>query len=282
MNSISVEVARSFFPRGLFQPEGSFRFSLDALLLASFLTPANQGIGGRLLDIGTGCGVVALGMLCRYPALNACGLDLQPELVEATRINAARLGFADRFTAVCRDVASPEPLREDTGAFSLVLANPPYRQPRCGRLPVSRMRLTALFETEGSLLAFCRAAELAMTPDGRFGIVFPAARVEKLLSALTESGLTVIRLLPVHARIADPPMLVLAEAVKTPALQYRKACLMPPDARNPFPELQLPLSLHNCRGAIRTLTEQVLAFCPFLACNHRVGDGVTRQQVQAG
>ena len=267
MPYMNAEEARAFFPRGLFQPKGSFRFSLDALLLASFLAPARQGRGERLLDLGSGCGVVALGMLCLHPGLEALGLEIQPELTEAARVNAARLGFAGRFTALCRDVADPEPPGVQAETFSLVLANPPYRQRGCGRLPASRMRLTALFETEGGPAAFCRAAERAMTRDGRFGLVFPAHRLEDLLSALTGAALRPVRLLPVRARAADSAMLVLAEAVKASLPQGLKNSGGTPGSEKSRPEFDIPLVLHEDQGAVTVFTKQALDFCPFLSCN---------------
>ena len=263
--STAAEAARAFFPRGLFQPEGSFRFSLDALLLASFLRPAGSGRGERLLDLGTGCGVVALGMLCRYPELEAVGLDMLPELVEAARLNAARLGFADRFTALVHDVAESAP--PAPGSFTLVLANPPYRQPGCGRLPVNPLRRAALFEREGGLDAFCRAAERAMAPDGRFGLLFPAAREEELLSALAGAGLEAVRLLQVHARANAPARVVLAEAVKKIFSPIREESGRHFSSINSNTATGTSLELYEGRGTAAILTKRALDFCPFLACN---------------
>ena len=255
MHEMSAEAARAFFPRGLFQPQGSFRFSLDALLLSFFLAP---GKNARLLDLGTGCGVVALAMLCRCPELTAVGLEIQPELAEAAKVNASRLGFADRLTVVLGDVAAPEPPEPARGAFDIVLTNPPYRQRQRGRLPASLPRLTALFEEEGGLPAFCNAAARALRADGRFGIIFPAARRDELLSALAGAGLAAVRLLPVQARETDPAMLLLTEAVKTALPPVPKNQTLPEDA---------PLTLYSGRGTRTAFTEQALAFCPFLACN---------------
>ena len=264
MPGMSAEAARAFFPRGLVQPVGSFRFSLEALLLASFLAPGRQDAGERLLDLGTGCGVVALGMLCRHPALEAYGVEVQPELAEAARSNAARLGLADRFTVLCHDIADPEFLPEPPGAFSLILANPPYRQRHRGRLPASPSRLTALFETESTLTAFCRAAARAMTPDGRFGLIFPAAREDYLLSALAGAGFVPIRLLPVRARPDDPAMLMLVESIKPVMAQKQN---MPKKKTDTCTQYETPLVLYRERSATPQLTEQATAFCPFLACN---------------
>ena len=265
ISGTAAEAARAYFPRGLFQPEGSFRFSLDALLLASFLWSAESGQGERLLDLGTGCGVVALGMLCRYPELEAVGLDMLPELVEAARLNAARLDFADRFTAVTHDVAEPAP--PVPGLFTLVLANPPYRQPGRGRLPVSPLRRAALFERQGGLDDFCRAAGRAMAPDGRFGLLFPAARVKELLSALAGAGLEPVRLLPVHARANAPARVVLAEAVKKNFAPIREKSGRHFSSINNNTAIDTPLELYEGQGTAAMLTKQALDFCPFLACN---------------
>lgn len=258
-------MARAFFPRGLFQPEGSFRFSLDALLLASFLRPAGGGRGERLLDLGTGCGVVALGMLCRYPELEAVGLDMLPELVEAARLNAARLGFADRFTVFAHDVALPD--SPAAGSFALVLANPPYRQSGRGRLPANPLRRAALFEREGGLDAFCRAAERAMAPDGRFGLLFPADREKELLFALAGAGLEPVRLLPVHARANAPARVVLAEAVKKSFASIREKSGCHFSSINSNTATGAHIELYECQGTAASLTKQALDFCPFLACN---------------
>ena len=182
-NTTQQELARAFFPRGLLQPPESFRFSADALLLAAFLSPARAfAIKGTrrndacsintamppsarpasLLDIGTGCGVVALAMLRRFPDLTCTGVDIQLPLVLAAQENAARLGFTGRFTALHADIAlwgvpapasglasdpSPAPApcsAIKAGAFDLALANPPYRKKGQGRLPGSMARSTAL------------------------------------------------------------------------------------------------------------------------------------------
>ena len=267
VSGTAAETARAYFPRGLFQPEGSFRFSLDALLLASFLRPVGSGRGERLLDLGTGCGVVALGMMRRYPELEAVGLDLLPELVAAARLNAARLGFAGRFAAFTHDVAEPAPPACPPGSFRLVLANPPYRQPGRGRLPAEPLRRAALFEREGGLEAFCRAAGRAMAPDGRFGLLFPAARGEELLSALAGAELEAVRLLPVHARASDPAGVVLVEAVKKKFAPIRAKPGQIFSSSNSTTGSDDALKLYEGRGAAARLTKQALDFCPFLACN---------------
>lgn len=245
---IAVGKARGFFPRGLLQPAGSFRFSADALLLGAFLYPGDGD--ERLLDLGTGCGVIALMMLLRHERLFAAGLDVQGELLEAAMLNAKNLGVGDRFEAIEANVFENDNLPKDS--FDIVLANPPYRNPKQGRLPASASRHKALFEEENGLEAFIKAAATALKPKGQFGIIFPAARLDDIFKACNTENLTVARVQPIQPRLAAPPSLVLVEAAKG---QKAAAKLMP------------PLIMHEGGKDKTILTKEILTFCPELNCN---------------
>lgn len=262
--------ARAYFPRGLLQPQGSFRFSADALLLAAFLKPAP---GASLLDLGTGCGVVALAMLCEHPHVLAIGIDREESLIRAAQENAGRLGFSHSFSAIRAEIGEAglfQPHAEATtntghgfpsglpllpGSFDLVLANPPFRVPGSGRLPHNPLRKNALFEEKDSLERFCGAASLALAPEGRFGILYEATRQDRLMLVLKESGLLCARVLPLQTRPGKKPSRILVEAVKAPDLVSAGG-----------PLLEKPLVLHTSHNG-KGLSEEALRFCPFLACN---------------
>ncbi len=244
----AVEKARKLFPRGLYQPAGSFRFSADALLLGAFLNPEKGE--ERLLDLGAGCGIVAFMMLLRHRCLSAAGLDIQQELLEAAAANAENLGLGDRFKAIRADVFDESSLPENE--FDIVLTNPPYKNPKQGRLPASVARRRALFEEQGGLAAFAKAAAVALKPAGRAGFILPASRLSDISKACAAAELAVSRIRPIHPRSNEPASLVLVEAAKG-----RKA-----DAN-----LLPPLIMHGENGEKNTLTREAMAFCPELKCN---------------
>lgn len=249
-NAYRYHSARERFPRGLSQPEGGYRFSADALLLGSFLQPVN---GMRVLDIGTGCGAAALAMLCRNQDIWITGADIQSQCVTSAKENAARLGFADRFTAILADAASPV-FPEPAGDFDLVIANPPYRQRNRGRLPVNPSRLLSLFEEPETLPSFCAAAARALKHGGRFGIIFPAIRLQELLARLETAGLVPERLLYVCSYQGAKPRVVLVEAVKrTQKITSRQSIV------------KQTLSIHLMPDIPGAFSTEALSFCPFLA-----------------
>ncbi len=277
------QYATAQFPCGLVQPQGSFRFSQDALLLAAFAslfwqegpepTQPKEGEGGPvplphsplLLDIGTGCGVVALRHLLHFPAAHAMGLECQPELMEAAMENARNLGVGGRFVPVlgnvqdfcCQPQGQPMPVFAQRCA--LVVANPPYRLYGHGRIPASPLREKALFGAAGTVPAFCQVAALALQEEGVFCVVFPAAGFARLQGALHGAGLGVTHTLHVYSRAGEPAQLVLVAATKGVSEIVTRL----PD-----------LVVHHGTGKESRLTEAVLAFCPELNRNRANGTAV--------
>ncbi len=75
----------------------------------------------RVLDIGTGSGVIAITLALAFPEAMVVASDCSPEALALTRDNAARLGAADRVQLVESDLFA-----QIEGLFDLVISNPPY------------------------------------------------------------------------------------------------------------------------------------------------------------
>lgn len=250
MTTDAAAKKRASFPRGLYQPEGAFRFSADALLLAAFITrhclpfvprPA------RLLELGCGCGAVSFACLLADSALTAHGLDVVPDLADAANTNAVNLGLGERFSASVADVTLPgedEAFARET--YTVVAANPPYRLLGKGRLPRSAIRKKALFADEKTLPGFVRAAARALAPKGRFALIYPWGTRRTLLAALAEAGFTVAVTLPVRTA-GEEPGRVLYAATRGEA-----------GTGDALP----PLTLHADGSGAHT--HEALAFCPWL------------------
>ena len=196
--SASILAAREAFPVGLEQPEGSFRFSADALLLAKFT--AEQALPERatLAELGTGCGVVSLAVLLKKPEWQAVGLERETVLAEAAADNAKTLGLSHAFTPLCGDVTNREDLRKMREAlvagkdgqlsgppmFDCVMSNPPWRMEGDGRVPPSGLRRRALFGTPETFRDFFNAADALLKHNGLLTVVAWADRTADLLAAL--------------------------------------------------------------------------------------------------
>ena len=241
---------RGYFPRGLVQPEGGYRFSLDSLLLASFVHVTR---GQKGVDLGCGCGVIALALLLRQPGLRLTGIELNPYSVEAAEENAANLHLTDKLTIEQGDVAEWRPER----VVDFVIANPPYRKLGQGRESAGEGRRNARFEGAATFAEFARCAAVALKTRGRFAFVHLPERLPELMADLAEAGLAPKRMRLVHGKADQDARMVLVETVK---------------AASPGLRVEPPLILHEGTGKGTRLSGQALEFCPFLACNPKEGE----------
>ena len=97
----------------------------DTEILVDTLVPYAQkmvaGGGCRILDLGTGTGAICLALLDLVPGATGVGADCSVGALETARRNADINGVADRFEAVESDWFAAV-----TGAFDIIVSNPPY------------------------------------------------------------------------------------------------------------------------------------------------------------
>lgn len=245
-----AQLARRRFPAGLEQPEDSFRFSVDALLLAAFAARPSSYDAEHFVDLGTGCGVVSLAfLLLSENNTYGYGIDHDETLTAAAARNAERLGLSKRFTpfhADLHDKAALRTLRNKQGTADLVMANPPWRLLGAGRLPARAARRAALFGDAGTFPLFAEAASALLRQGGGFVCVVGAYRVADLFAALSPARLQPSLLRFVHKKRDSPALFALVEARK---------------AIRPSLKVEAPLILYR---EDRIFTPESLEFCPFL------------------
>ena len=145
-----------------------------------------------VLDIGTGCGCIALALKQRHPEWKVVGLDISAEAIDIARANAERHHLDVQF--VQADIFSDEfcaPVTFHLSPFNLIVSNPPYIRPseRC-TMSENTLRYepaTALFVPEDDPLCFYRRiAELNCAPELWFEI--SETQGEALVRLMQQTG----------------------------------------------------------------------------------------------
>jgi len=75
----------------------------------------------RVLDVGTGTGILLLTLLAELPNAVGIGIDISPTALEIAEDNAAQLGLLDRATFQCQDG-----VEACSGPVDIFVSNPPY------------------------------------------------------------------------------------------------------------------------------------------------------------
>jgi len=222
----------------ILQAKEGYRYSIDPFLLAAFVSlPA----GAKVVDLGSGSGVISLLMSQKDPLAKVVGLELQEALVERSRSTIALNNFQDRVEIVQGDVRDL-PASLMSGSFDVVVSNPPYRSAVSGRLASGDERSRARHELAGGLVDFLTAASSLLKSGGRFFIVYLAERLPELMAEMSCLKLEPKRLRMVASREGGEARLILVEGRK--------------NAR-PGMKVESPLVIY--KGAGRDYSDEVLA-----------------------
>jgi tRNA1Val (adenine37-N6)-methyltransferase len=202
------------------QPSGGYRFAIDSILLARFARPGQRA---RVLELGAGCGVVAVMLAALHHPREVVAVELQPRLAALIAHNAALNGTVT-VKALCGDVSRIIP-GLIANSFDYVVANPPYRAARRGRESPNAERRAARGGGGATLPEFIAAAARYANYRGKVAMVFTASRTAELVAEMKRRSLEPKRLRFVHSKPADAAAMVLMEARKGSGIE---AIIEPP------------------------------------------------------
>jgi tRNA1(Val) A37 N6-methylase TrmN6 len=198
----------------LLQPLKGARAGTDAVMLAASVAAQDDA---RVLDAGCGVGAVALCLARRLALARITGVEMESDLSELARENAARNGFAERVEIIEGDVTAPFASLEAKGirreGYDHVIANPPYLASGSVRAPGDTGKQLAHVMAPGGLDAWARFLAACAGPRGRLWMIHRADAIPDLLSALA-GRFGGVRLFPLFPRAGAPATRVILTAGK--------------------------------------------------------------------
>jgi tRNA1(Val) A37 N6-methylase TrmN6 len=163
----------------LFQNKSGYRFSIDSVLIAHFL---KLHIGDRILDMGTGCGVIALILLYRWASLveEVSGIELQASLAKLAQANYHSNNFSNHGKIIEKDIknildaVAPE-------SYDKVICNPPFYSCSSGRMSANKEANMARHHVLASLLDFLKASASVVKNRGDVFFIYPAESIAECI-----------------------------------------------------------------------------------------------------
>ncbi|MBP5800197.1 MAG: methyltransferase [Prevotella sp.] len=166
------------------QEECAMKVGTDGTLLGAWAM-AREG-QCRILDIGTGTGLMALMMAQRYPEAEITGIDLDEKAVFQAQANAMASPFANRIRIQQADVNS-----FTDKPFDSIVCNPPFfvDSLTCPDARRSQARHAETLTYETLILSVKRLLDT----NGVFSVIIPTDYRSQLLSEASLSGLMLTR-----------------------------------------------------------------------------------------
>ena len=194
----------------IIQNARKFCFGMDAVLLSGF---ARVKAGERVLDLGTGTGIIPILLRGKTPGRNFTGLEIQEESADMARRSVAYNHLEDSISIVTGDIREAAALFR-AASFDVVTSNPPYMTDSHGLVNPDLPKAIARHELLCSLEDVVRGAAGVLRPRGRFYLVHRPFRLAEIMTVLVRYRLEPKRMRLVYPFVEKEPNMVLLEAVQ--------------------------------------------------------------------
>lgn len=217
----------------LYQNKKGYRFSVDALLLYSFVHLRRTG---RIADLGAGSGIIGILLARKYPESHLTLVEIQGSLARLAEKNCVMNHLEDRIEIVSHDIRTIKSSQLKNNSYDLVVSNPPFRRQKTGLISPTDEKAIARHEIKLSLQDLISAAFYLLRDKGRFCIIYHPSRLVELIDSLKKKQMEPKRLQFVHSNPNTEAKMVLVEAVKE---------------GKPEMKIEKPLYIYNEDGAYR-------------------------------
>ncbi len=194
----------------IIQKKDVFRYGTDAVLLANHAVIPD---GAKVLDIGTGTGIIPILLTSKSKAEHLTAMEIQKDMAELAKRNVALNLLQDKIEVICGDICHALDYFPK-GTFDAIVTNPPYKRQGCGIINANDSKTIARHEIIGTLDDFIRVSSDLLKQYGHFNMICRPERFADAVESLRKYKLEPKTVTFVHSSIEKPPVMFLLDAVK--------------------------------------------------------------------
>ncbi|WP_163969741.1 tRNA1(Val) (adenine(37)-N6)-methyltransferase [Oceanobacillus halotolerans] len=193
----------------IIQSPSVFAFSLDAVLLADFVSvPIKKG---KMLDLCTGNGVIPL-LLSRRSNATITGVEIQERLVDMARRSVALNELEGQIDMLHHDLNT---VKLDQSSYDVVTCNPPYFSTPSKREYNQNDYLTiARHEVYATLEDVVRVSKRYVKPGGKVAMVHRPGRLVDIISLFRQYKLEPKRMQLIYPKKGKEANMLLMEGIR--------------------------------------------------------------------
>lgn len=212
----------------IIQDPKRFCFGMDAVLLSGF---ARAKKGERVLDLGTGTGIIPILMEAKTGAEDFTAIEIQEESADMARRSVLYNHLEEKIKVVTGDIKDASKIF-GASSFDIITTNPPYMIGDHGLSSASEPKAIARHEVLCTLEDILRESAKLLTPGGRFYMVHRPFRLAEIFSKMVEYKIEPKRMKLVYPYVDKEPNMVLIEGlrggksrltVEKPLIVYKEA-----------------------------------------------------------
>lgn len=159
--------------------------------------------GSRVLDIGTGTGVIAIMMAQRFPQAMVDAVEIDQKACLQAESNVLDSPFAGRVNVICQTVQHFASCEENVGLYDAIVANPPFFE-NALKAPLED-RAKARHNNTLPFDQLFRSVVALMKKDGEFSAIIPFDYKVRFEQEAALAGLVISRVCAVKTTPTKQP-----------------------------------------------------------------------------
>lgn len=194
----------------IIQNPNKFCFGMDAVLLSGF---AKVGEGEKVVDLGTGTGIIPILLEAKTKGSHFTGLEIQSESADMARRSVKLNTLEEKIDIVEGDIKVASDIF-GKASFDVVTSNPPYMTEHHGLTNPKDAKAIARHELLCSLEDVVSQTSKLLKPQGRCYFVHRPFRLVEIFNMMTAYKIEPKRMKLVYPFVDKEPNMVLIEGIK--------------------------------------------------------------------
>jgi tRNA1(Val) A37 N6-methylase TrmN6 len=213
----------------LIQNVESFCFGVDAVLVSDFVDVKKNH---RVLDIGSGTGIIPILLAGKTQAKSIVGLEIQEDMAEMAGRSVLLNDLQNRVQIVHGDIKTYSEYFSKS-SFDVVVSNPPYTNKGCGLVNPHDTKAISRHEILCSLEDVVSSAASLLVSGGQLAMVHRPERLVDIICCMRKYSIEPKYLRFVHPKPHKKPNMILIKGNR---------------GGNPELKVQEPLYVYNLDG----------------------------------
>ena len=194
----------------IIQDPKRFCFGMDAVLLSNF---AHIKKNEKVLDLGTGTGIIPILLESRTTDCHFTGLEIQPDSADMAERSVKYNHLEEKISIVTGDIKDASNIF-GASSFDVITTNPPYMIGEHGLKNDGDAKTIARHEVLCTLDDILVQSAKLLKPGGRFYMVHRPFRLAEILSKMVEYRIEPKRMQLVYPYVDKEPNMVLIEGYR--------------------------------------------------------------------
>jgi len=196
----------------IFQRKTGYRFSADSLILSFHDNYSlNSKKINKIMEIGSGSGIIPIILNKRGFKGNIECVEIQKNMFEILKLNIKENNLEQYLTPINSNFLSLDIKQE---RYDIIFSNPPYYTIKEGIINPDSEKAFARHEFFGTIDDFIAKSSKILKKKSNLFLIYPLAKLQKLLSKTFEYGLFLKNLTIIKEYEETQPTLFLAMFIK--------------------------------------------------------------------